>query len=62
MPDMAYSRAYETYAPHENLKEKNIYYDALPVSGTIKRGEMFPFAIPKDKDGDSTNYVAAKQV
>lgn len=62
MPDMAYSRAYETYAPHENLKAKNIYYDATPVSGTIKRGEIFPFAIPKDRDGDSTNYVAARQV
>jgi mono/diheme cytochrome c family protein len=23
---------------------------------------MFPFSIPKDKDGDSTNYVAARQV
>ena len=24
MPDMAYSRAYETYADHSNLKEKGI--------------------------------------
>ena len=62
MPDMAYSRAYETYAPHENLKMKNINYNATPVAGTIKRGEMFPFAIPMDKEGDSTNYVAARQV
>ena len=62
MPDMAYSRAYETYAPHENLKMKNIYYDATPVAGTIKRGEMFPFAIPVDKAGDSTNYIASRQV
>ena len=62
MPDMAYSRAYETYEPHENLKMKNIYYDATPVAGTIKRGEMFPFAIPVDKEGDSTNYIAARQV
>lgn len=62
MPDMAYSRAYETYFPHDNLKAKGIYYDAIPVKGTIKRGEMFPFAIPKDKEGDSTNYVASRQV
>ena len=26
MPDMAYSRAYETYADHSNLKEKGINY------------------------------------
>ncbi len=61
MPDMAYSRAYETYAPN-NLREKNINYNAQPVAGTIKRGEMFPFAIPKDRDGDSVNYVASRQV
>ena len=61
MPDMAYSRALETYAPN-NLKEKNINYNGQPVAGTIKRGEMFPFAIPKDNDGDSTNYVASRQV
>lgn len=62
MPDMAYSRAYETYAPHDNLRARGINYTALPVPGTIKRGELFPFPIPKDKEGDSTNYVAAKQV
>jgi hypothetical protein len=62
MPDMAYSRAYETYAPHEMLKDEGINYTALPVPGTIKRGEVFPFPIMKDKDGDSVNYVAAKQV
>ncbi len=62
MPDMAYSRAYETYAPHERLQEQGINYTALPVAGTIKRGEVFPFSIPKDKDGDSVNYVASRQV
>lgn len=62
MPDMAYSRAYETYAPHENLQQRGINYTAMPVPGTIKRGESFPFSIPKDKEGDSTNYVAARQV
>ncbi|MBE7172967.1 MAG: cytochrome c [Williamsia sp.] len=62
MPDMAYSRAYETYDGHEDLKVKNINYNATPVAGTIKRGAMFPFPIPMDKEGDSTNYVAARQV
>ena len=62
MPDMAYSRAYETYAPHENLKDRNINYTAMPVPGTIKRGEVFPFSIPKDAEGDTVNYVASRQV
>ncbi|MEJ7736253.1 MAG: cytochrome c [Chitinophagaceae bacterium] len=62
MPDMRYSRAYETYDSHENLKDRGINYTAIPVAGTIKRGETFPFSIPKDQEGDSTNYVAAKQV
>ena len=34
----------------------------MPVPGTIKRGEIFPFLIEKDKDGDTTNYVASKAV
>ena len=62
MPDMAYSRALETYAPHDYLNNRGINYTALPVPGTIKRGEVFPFSIPKDKDGDSTNYIASRQV
>lgn len=62
MPDMAYSRAYEAYANHDTLKAQGINYTAIPVKGTIKRGGTFPFSIAKDKDGDSTNYVASKQV
>ncbi len=66
MPDMAYSRAYETYSVTEevkdSLKKHGIYFSNTPVAGTIKRGEMFPFLLMKDKDGDSTNYVASKQV
>ena len=34
----------------------------MPVAGTMKRGALFPFDIPKDAIGDSTNYVASKQV
>jgi len=66
MPDMAYSRAYETYsvteAVKDSLKAHGIYFSNMPVPGTIKRGELFPFLLTKDKDGDSTNYVASKQV
>src|ERR1700704_543543 len=66
MPDMAYSRAYETYSvtavQKEDLLKQGIHYSNLPVPGTIKRGELFPFALAKDKDGDSTNYVASKNV
>lgn len=62
MPDMAYSRAYETYANTSNLDSLGIHYDKMPVPGTIKRGELFPFPLTKDAAGDSTNYVLAKQV
>jgi mono/diheme cytochrome c family protein len=67
MPDMAYSRAYETYSVTEAQKDSllskyGIHFSNTPVQGTIKRGELFPFLLAKDKDGDSTNYVAAKQV
>ncbi len=63
MPDMAYSRALETYDDHSKLNEKGIYYDAMPVAGTVKRGNLvsgFPLAM--DADGDTTNYSASKQI
>ena len=62
MPDMAYSRAYETYADHSNLAAKGINYSAMPVEGTIARGHEMPFSIPMDKAGDTVNYVASKAV
>ncbi|MCK9401934.1 MAG: cytochrome c [Chitinophagaceae bacterium] len=62
IPDMAYSRAYETYADQSNLAEKGIHYTSMPVTGTISREEEVPFAIAKDAPGDTTNYVASKQV
>lgn len=66
MPDMAYSRAYETYATTEEQKAallaQGIHFSNTPVPGTIKRGELLPFLIIKDQPGDSTNYVASKQV
>jgi mono/diheme cytochrome c family protein len=69
MPDMAYSRAYETYMVRDSTKfttdsnhtDDKIFYDALPVGGTIARGEEMPFPYLKDAPGDTTNYVASKQ-
>lgn len=62
MPDMAYSRAVETYADNSHLAENGIYYDATPVAGTVKRGGVAYFPLAIDKTGDTTNYVASKQV
>jgi mono/diheme cytochrome c family protein len=56
MPDMAYSRAYETYAPIDTLAKQGIHYNRLPVHGTIKRGELLPFPLEADKAGADTNY------
>lgn len=62
MPDMAYSRAYETFADHSNLAEQGINYNNRPVVGTVARGEELPFHIAKDAPGDTTNYTASKLV
>ena len=66
MPDMAYSRAYETYAltPEEKeiLLKQGIHFSNTPVAGTMKRGALYPFDIPMDAQGDTANYVASKQV
>jgi len=70
MPDMAYSRALETYAKLDSTKftsdlsdlgEGKIYYTAMPVAGTMARGDELPFPYSMDKPGDTTNYVASKQ-
>lgn len=51
MPDMAYSRAYETYSSTENLKEKGIHYISRPVEGTIARGDMAGYSLKNDSIG-----------
>ncbi len=51
MPDMYYSRAYETYADHENLASKNINYNNRPVAGTVSRGEELPYHLTNDSAG-----------
>ncbi len=59
MPDMAYSRAYESYpdldpAIFTNEEAKagsRIYYDRKPVGGTIKRGQEGTFLFANDSTG-----------
>jgi mono/diheme cytochrome c family protein len=67
MPDMAYSRAYETYSVTDEQKaellKKGIHFSNTPVPGTIRRGELLPFLIPKDTlAGDTTNYHTSREV
>lgn len=70
MPDMAYSRAYETYAERDtsvftqdmNEAGEKIFYNNMPVAGTIARGEEMPFPIAKDAAGDTANYYASRAV
>jgi mono/diheme cytochrome c family protein len=58
MPDMAYSRAYETYADHSNLASKGINYNNMPVAGTVSRGEELPYHLTNDSAG----YAASAAV
>ncbi|MEO6669811.1 MAG: cytochrome c [Ferruginibacter sp.] len=59
MPDMGVSRAYETYAERDSLRftaDPNnkgglIFYNNRPVNGTMKRGELPPYALPNDSNG-----------
>ena len=60
MPDMAYSRTFETYAELDSLKYTSdvndkggmkIFFNAMPAAGTIKRGEMFPYTLHNDSNG-----------
>lgn len=51
MPDMSYSRAYETYSSTEALTQAGIQYNATPVSGTIARGEMAAYPYKNDSVG-----------
>ena len=72
MPDMFYSRAYETYAALDSSRftgdtlERGgkIYYDRMPVAGTVAREDMPAFPLAMDKIGDTaaTNYKASVNV
>ena len=51
MPDMYYSRAYETYASTEALEKEGVNYSRMPVPGTVARGDMFPYQLKNDSAG-----------
>jgi mono/diheme cytochrome c family protein len=60
MPDMAYSRTYEAYDLLDSTKftgdiynkgGNQIFFNAMPVHGTIKRGDLFPYTLPNDSNG-----------
>jgi len=66
MPDMAYSRAVETYAELDSTVftddtakiGSEIFYDRMPVAGTIRRGDLMPYPYANDSIG----YVMSAQV
>jgi hypothetical protein len=58
MPDMAYSRAVETYAQLDSAFTEDspelgykIFYNRKPADSTIKRGELFPYPFKNDSVG-----------
>ena len=57
MPDMYYSRAYETYGYnasdeyYTHLYQRGIHYNALPVNGTMARGDVEPYPFPNTDSG-----------
>jgi len=57
MPDMYYSRAYETYnyndigGEYDSLRKRGITYNAMPVPGTVARGDMMSYHITADSAG-----------
>lgn len=58
MPDMAHSRAYETYADHSKLDSAGVNYTARPVEGTIARGDMtivYPYKNDSSGQANSVN-------
>jgi mono/diheme cytochrome c family protein len=57
MPDMYYSRAYESYGynnvggERDSLKARGIFYNAMPVPGTVARGEEMSNHLTNDSAG-----------
>ena len=58
MPDMAYSRAYETYSQSPVFADGQT--NRQPVAGTVKRGETFVYHLAMDNPGDTANYYASR--
>lgn len=59
MPDMAYSRSYETYDDHSNLSGKSVSFNNRPVSGTVSRGEELPYHLANDSAGYALSAAVA---
>lgn len=63
MPDMAYSRAYETYSALDTSRftsvrttwgkdaQSKIFFNSQPVKGTMARGDMPAYALPATDSG-----------
>lgn len=59
MPDMAYSRAVETYSLLDSNKYTTdpadmghkIFYNSKPVLGTLERGQLAAYTLPNDSNG-----------
>lgn len=57
MPDMYYSRAYETYGYNDvggevdSLKKRGINYTGMPVPGSVARDEMISYHLTNDSAG-----------
>lgn len=60
MPDMANSRAYETYSANPVFADGRTSQG--PVAGTVKRGDAYPVHMEMDKLGDTANYYASRAV
>jgi mono/diheme cytochrome c family protein len=58
MPDMSYSRAYETYSTNPVFADGRTSQG--PVAGTVKRGDEYPVHIEMDNIGDTANYFASR--
>ena len=57
MPDMYYSRAYEAYGynnvggERDSLMKRGIFYNGMPVPGTVARGERLSYHLTNDSAG-----------
>jgi len=60
MPDMANSRAYETYSTNPVFADGRTSQG--PEAGTMKRGDDYPVHIEMDKVGDTANYFASRSL
>jgi len=68
MPDMAYSRAYETYGYNSRPEEHDLgirgaFYNGTPVPGTMARGDAYTFPIVSGDSGyqQSISYQSPMQ-